>query len=67
MQVTKYWLFQEKHQKIIIEHENISCLSVDLAVEADVAVENFICPSWKTVDAIVHSEFSQQTLADLTN
>jgi NADP-dependent 3-hydroxy acid dehydrogenase YdfG len=42
-----------KHPKII-EHENISCLSVDLAVEADVAVENFFL-SWKTVDAIVHN------------
>jgi hypothetical protein len=62
MQVTKYWLFQEKHQKIIIEHENISCLSVDLAVEADVAVENFICPSWKTVDAIVHRSLVNKPL-----
>jgi hypothetical protein len=39
MQVTKYWLFQEKHKEIIRRHK---LLSVDLAVEADVAVENFI-------------------------
>jgi NADP-dependent 3-hydroxy acid dehydrogenase YdfG len=60
MQVTKYWLFQEKHPKII-EHENISCLSVDLAVEADEAVEtSFVL--METVDAIVHNAgFSQQT------
>jgi NADP-dependent 3-hydroxy acid dehydrogenase YdfG len=54
MQV-RYWLFQEKHQRLL-EHENISCLSVDLAVEADVgAVETSFSPSWKTVDAIVHN------------
>jgi NADP-dependent 3-hydroxy acid dehydrogenase YdfG len=38
-----------------LEHENISCLSVDLAVEADVEAVETSFSSWKTVDAIVHN------------
>lgn len=64
-----------KTPKALLEHANISCLSVDLAVEADVqAVEKFIASSWKTVDAIVHNAgslvnkpFTELTQADFEN
>ena len=45
-----------KTPRILIEHENISCISVDLSSESDlVKVENVLSTSWKTVDAIVHN------------
>ncbi len=45
-----------KTPRILIEHENITCLSVDLATEDDLdKVTNFISTSWKKVDAIVHN------------
>jgi short-subunit dehydrogenase len=45
-----------KTPRILIEHENISCISVDLSSESDLAkVENVLSTSWKTVDAIVHN------------
>jgi short-subunit dehydrogenase len=45
-----------KTPRILIEHENISCISVDLSSESDLAkVENVLSKSWKTVDAIVHN------------
>lgn len=40
----------------LIENENISCLSVDLANEADlVQVEDFLSATWKKVDAVIHN------------
>lgn len=61
-----------KTPKELLEHKNITCLSVDLSQEEElVAVENFIVSSWKTVDAIVHNAgslvnkpFVQLTQAD---
>ena len=56
----------------LIEHQNITCLAVDLAQEEDLMqVEKFLTTSLKTVDAIVHNAgslifkpFSETTLAD---
>jgi protein-arginine kinase len=43
-----------KTPRILIEHENITCISVDLSNELDlVKVEKVLDDSWKTVDAIV--------------
>ena len=40
----------------LMEHKNISCLSVDLSNEADLdSVTDFLASSWKTVDAVVHN------------
>jgi NAD(P)-dependent dehydrogenase (short-subunit alcohol dehydrogenase family) len=45
-----------KTPKALIENPNITCLSVDLANEADLAkIENFLSSAWKQVDAIVHN------------
>jgi short-subunit dehydrogenase len=46
----------EKTPRILIEHENITCISVDLSNELDlVKVEKVLDDSWKTVDAIVNN------------
>ena len=58
-----------KTPQTLLEHENISCLSVDLAIEQDVqAVQSFIADSWKTVDAIIHNAGSliNKPFAELT-
>lgn len=40
----------------LIEHSNISCLSVDLSDENDLQkVERFLSSAWKSVDAIIHN------------
>jgi short-subunit dehydrogenase len=45
-----------KTPQALLEHENISCLSVDLAIEQDVqAVQSLYSRPWKTVDAIIHN------------
>ena len=45
-----------KTPQALIEHQNITCLSVDLSKESDLhLVENFLSASWKKVDAIVHN------------
>ena len=45
-----------KTPRILIEHKNISCLSVDLSNESDLgSVKDFLASSWKKVDAIVHN------------
>lgn len=45
-----------KTPRILIEHENITCLSVDLSTEDDLdKVTSFISTTWKKVDAIVHN------------
>tara|TARA_R110000868_G_scaffold146772_1_gene367747 strand:+ start:751 stop:1428 length:678 start_codon:yes stop_codon:yes gene_type:complete len=61
-----------KTPRILIEHKNISCLSVDLSNESDLdCVKDFLSSSWKKVDAIVHNAgslllkpFSETTQAD---
>ncbi len=59
----------------LIEHENITCLSVDLSLETDIVkVSNFLVSSWKSVDAIVHNAgslllkpFEETTLEEFEN
>lgn len=56
----------------LIENPNITCLSVDLAADEDLAqVENFLSTTWKKVDVIIHNAgslihkpFSQTTQSD---
>ena len=58
--------------KILIEHPNVSCLSVDLSVEDSLQeVEYFLSSTWKKVDAVVHNAgalllkpFAETTQAD---
>lgn len=58
--------------KTLLENENISCLSVDLAIESDLQkVSDYISTTWKQVDAIVHNAgslllkpFSETSQAD---
>ncbi len=41
---------------VLMEHENITCLSVDLSEEEELQkVQNFISSIWKKVDALVHN------------
>ncbi|MGA9638217.1 SDR family NAD(P)-dependent oxidoreductase [Flavobacterium sp.] len=45
-----------KTPRILIEHKNITCFSVDLSTEDDLEkVEDFISSSWKHIDAIIHN------------
>lgn len=45
-----------KTPQVLIENENITCLSVDLSNENDLnSVENFLANSWKKVDIIIHN------------
>jgi NADP-dependent 3-hydroxy acid dehydrogenase YdfG len=44
----------QKTPRILIEHENITCISVDLSNELDFKVEKVLADS-KTVDAIVNN------------
>jgi NAD(P)-dependent dehydrogenase (short-subunit alcohol dehydrogenase family) len=40
----------------LLGNENISCLSVDLAIESDLQkVSNYLAATWKQVDAIIHN------------
>jgi NAD(P)-dependent dehydrogenase (short-subunit alcohol dehydrogenase family) len=64
-----------KIPQTLLENENITCLSVDLSVEADLEqVTNFLATSWKHIDAIVHNAgslllkpFSETTQDDFEN
>ncbi len=64
-----------KTPQSLIENENITCLSVDLANENDlITVEDFLSSSWKKVDVIIHNAgslinkpFSQLSQADFEN
>jgi short-subunit dehydrogenase len=51
----KCWPFPEKTPRILIEHENITCISVDLSNELDLVKVEKVADSWKTVDAIVNN------------
>jgi short-subunit dehydrogenase len=61
-----------KTPQALIDHQNITCLAVDLSKADDlVQVGNFLQTTWKNVDAIVHNAgalifkpFSETTLAD---
>jgi NAD(P)-dependent dehydrogenase (short-subunit alcohol dehydrogenase family) len=58
-----------KTPRILIEHKNISCISVDLSSESDLAkVEKVLSTSWKKVDAIIHNagSFLSKPFADIT-
>jgi short-subunit dehydrogenase len=57
-----------KTPRILIEHENITCISVDLSNELDlVKVEKVLADSWKTVDAIVNNgSFLSKPFAETT-
>ncbi len=45
-----------KTPQILIENQNITCLSVDLSNESEMQqVENFLSHSWTTVDVIIHN------------
>jgi short-subunit dehydrogenase len=64
-----------KTPQVLIEHPNITCLSIDLSKENDfLKVESFLATSWKNVDAIVHNAgalllkpFSETTVTDFEN
>lgn len=61
-----------KIPKTLLEHQNITCLSIDLANETALQeVESFLSSTWKKVDAIVHNAgalllkpFAETTQAD---
>lgn len=56
----------------LLGNENISCLSVDLAIETDLQkISNYLAATWKQVDAIIHNAgslllkpFSETSQAD---
>ena len=64
-----------KTPQALIENKNITCLSVDLSIESELAVvENFISQTWKRVDVIIHNAgslvnkpFAQTTQEDFEN
>ncbi|KUJ63618.1 short-chain dehydrogenase [Flavobacteriaceae bacterium CRH] len=61
-----------KTPQTLIEHQNITCLSVDLADESALqVVDDFLSSTWKKVDAVVHNAgalllkpFAETTQAD---
>ncbi|MBU2061876.1 MAG: SDR family oxidoreductase [Bacteroidetes bacterium] len=45
-----------KMPQALVDHKNISCLSVDLSDESQLEkVENFLSTTWENVDAIIHN------------
>lgn len=64
-----------KTPQALLQHENITCLSVDLSKTDDLAqVANFLSSNWKNIDAIVHNAgklllkpFSETTVGDFEN
>lgn len=58
-----------KTPRVLLEHKNISCLSVDLSTEDDLQkITNFISSTWNSIDAIVHNAGSlvNKPFAELT-
>ncbi|WP_343618433.1 SDR family NAD(P)-dependent oxidoreductase [Flavobacterium sp.] len=61
-----------KIPQALLEHQNVTCLSVDLADETALSqVESFLSSTWKKVDAVVHNAgalllkpFTETTQAD---
>ncbi len=64
-----------KIPQTLLQHQNVTCLSVDLADENALSqVESFLSSTWKKVDAVVHNAgalllkpFEQTTQADFEN
>jgi NAD(P)-dependent dehydrogenase (short-subunit alcohol dehydrogenase family) len=64
-----------KTPKELIEHSNITCLSIDLSSEKELyRVSDFLSQTWKNVDVIIHNAgslllkpFSQTTQEDFEN
>lgn len=64
-----------KTPQALIEHSNITCLSVDLGKESELAtVEKFLSSSWKKVDVLIHNAgsllnkpFAQTSQEDFEN
>ena len=64
-----------KTTKGLLRNQNITCLSIDLSKESELAaVENFISQTWKKVDIIIHNAgslvnkpFAQTTQEDFEN
>ena len=64
-----------KTPKGLLRNQNITCLSIDLSKESELAaVENFISQTWKKVDIIIHNAgslvnkpFAQTTHEDFEN
>lgn len=64
-----------KIPQTLLEHQNVTCLSVDLADETALdRVESFLSSTWKRVDAVVHNAgalllkpFEETTQADFEN
>jgi len=64
-----------KIPQTLLQHQNVTCLSVDLADESVLSeVESFLSSTWKKVDAVVHNAgalllkpFEQTTQADFEN
>lgn len=60
---------------VLMQHENITCLSVDLANEASlVQVQEFLSTSWQHIDAVIHNAgslllkpFAETTQVDFEN
>jgi NAD(P)-dependent dehydrogenase (short-subunit alcohol dehydrogenase family) len=45
-----------KTPSALIEHQNITCLSLDLSVDDELnKVENFLSHTWKKIDVIIHN------------
>jgi NAD(P)-dependent dehydrogenase (short-subunit alcohol dehydrogenase family) len=61
-----------KTPQALLEHKNVTCLSVDLSNESELhLVEDFLSSTWKKVDALVHNAgalllkpFAETTQAD---
>ena len=68
----KVLAISRKIPQALLEHQNVTCLSVDLADESALdAVEDFLSSAWKKVDAVVHNAgtlllkpFAETTQAD---
>ncbi|MEO8239636.1 MAG: SDR family NAD(P)-dependent oxidoreductase [Flavobacterium sp.] len=71
----KVLAISRKIPQALLEHQNITCLSVDLADESALdVVEDFLSSAWKKVDAVVHNAgallfkpFAETTQADFEN
>ena len=52
----KVLALSRKTPKALLEHQNITCLAIDIAKEEDLKqVRHFISTSWKRVDVVVHN------------
>jgi short-subunit dehydrogenase len=64
-----------KIPQLLLEHPNVTCLSIDLSSESELyKVEEFLSSTWKKVDALVHNAgslllkpFAETTQTDFEN